>query len=137
MDVHTGVPKGSLLGPLLVNIFINDLIFAFENCRLLRYADDTKRYLSNHDPRALEEGINRDLTSTTQWFRQNGMEVNPDKSQGLVLGNTDCDFQLECAGRPIPISSEIKLLGVTLDDKLDLMLMLHQSVERWRVRFKL
>ena len=35
-----------------------------------------------------------------------------------MLGNTDCDFQLECTGKPIPISSEIKLLGVTLDDKL-------------------
>ena len=46
------------------------------------------------------------------------MVANPDKYQGLVLGNTDCDFQLECAGRPIPISSEIKLLGVTSDDKL-------------------
>ena len=69
MGVHTGVPQGSLLGPLLFNIFMNDLIFAVENCRLLSYADDTKLYLSNHDPRALEEALNRDLASTTQWFR--------------------------------------------------------------------
>lgn len=52
---------------------------------------------------------------STEWP---GMVANPDKYQGLVLGNTDCDFQSECAGRPIPISSEIELLGVTLDDKL-------------------
>ncbi|PFX25310.1 putative RNA-directed DNA polymerase from transposon BS [Stylophora pistillata] len=69
MGVHTRVPQGSLLGPLLFNIFMNDLVFAVENCRLLSYADETKLYLSHHDPRALEEDM------TPLWgkeYKENG-----------------------------------------------------------------
>ena len=50
----------------------------------------------------MEDGINLDLTNTIQWFQQNGMMANLDK----------------CEEKPIPISSEIQLLGVTLDNKL-------------------
>ncbi|KXJ11565.1 RNA-directed DNA polymerase from mobile element jockey [Exaiptasia diaphana] len=118
MGVSAGVPQGSLLGPLLFNIFMNDLVFAIKNGRLINYADDSKLYLSHKDPIALQEGINQDLSNTTQWFQQNGMIANTDKYQAIVLGNTTHEFKIECSGEPIPISNEIKLLGVTLDSKL-------------------
>ena len=118
MGVSAGVPQGYLLGPLLFNIFMNDLTFAIRDCRLISYADDTKLYLSHQDPQAVEDGINLDLTNTIQWFQQNGMLANPDKYQVLVLGNTAHDFDIKCEERPIPVSSEIQLLGVTLDNKL-------------------
>ena len=79
LGVFTGVPEGSLLGPLLFNIFLNDLAFAIRDCRLMSYADDTKLYLSHENLQVLEEGINRDLANTIQWFQQNGMAANPDK----------------------------------------------------------
>ena len=44
--------------------------------------------------------------------------VNPDKYQAIVFGNTALDFEIKCAQEPIPISQEIKLLDVTLDNKL-------------------
>ena len=65
----------------------------------------------------MEDGINLDLTNTIQWFQQNGMIANPDKYQALVLGNTAHDFDIKCEEKPIPVSSEIQLLGVTLDNK--------------------
>ena len=58
------------------------------------------------------------MTNTTQWFQQNGMIANPDKYQALGLGNTARDFDIKCEEKPIPVSSEIQLLGVTLDNKL-------------------
>ena len=118
MGVSAGVPQGSLLGPLLFNIFMNDLAFAIRDCRLISYADDTKLHLSHKDPQAVEDGINLDLINTTQWFQRNGMIANPDKYQALVLGNTGYDFDIKCEEKPIPVSSEIQLLGVTLDNKL-------------------
>ena len=118
MGVSAGMPQGSLLEPLLFNIFMNDLIFAIRDCRLISYADDIKLHLSHQDPQAVEDGINLDLTNTIQWFQQNGMIANPDKYQALVLGNTAHDFDIKCEEKPIPVSSEIQLLGVTLDNKL-------------------
>jgi len=97
---------------------MNDLTFAIRDCRLISYADDTKLYLSHPDPQAVEDGLNRDLTNTTMWFQQNGMVANPDKYQALVLGNTTHDFDIKNKEEPIPVSSEIQLLGVTLDNKL-------------------
>ena len=66
----------------------------------------------------MEDGINLDLSNTIQWFQQNGMIANPDKYQALVLGYTAHDFDIKCEEKPIPVSSEIQLLGVTLDNKL-------------------
>ena len=118
MGVSAGVPQRSLLGPLLFNIFMNDLVFAIKNCRLINYADDSKLYLSHQDPLVVQDGINQDLANTIQWFQQNGMIANPEKYQAVVLGNTAHDFEIKCSEELIPISNEIKLLGVTLDNKL-------------------
>ena len=68
MGVSAGVPQGSTLGPLLFNIFMNDLAYVIRDCRLISYADDTKIYLSHQKPQIVEEGINRDLTNPMQWF---------------------------------------------------------------------
>ena len=97
---------------------MNDLTFAIRDCRLISYADDSKLQLSHQDPQAVEDGINLDLTNTIQWFQQNGMIANPDKYQAQVLGNTAHDFDIKCEEKPLPVSSEIQLPGVVLDNKV-------------------
>ena len=97
MGLSAGVPQGSLLGPLLFNIFMNDLVFAIKNCRLINYADDSKLYLSHQDPLVVQDGINQDVANTIQWFQQNGMIANPEKYQAVVLGNTAHDFEIKCS----------------------------------------
>ena len=68
----------------------------------------------------MEHGINLDLINIIQWFQQNAMIANPDKYQALVLANTAYDFVVKSEEKPTPVSSEIQLVGVTLDNKLKL-----------------
>ena len=87
--MSAGVPQGSILGPLLFNIFtcMNDLVYTIENSKMLNYADDTKIYLSHSEPRTVEGGINRDLESARLWFKENGMMANPKKYQAAKVVN--------------------------------------------------
>jgi len=98
---------------------MNNLAYAVNESSLLSFADDTNLHASDECPRAVENTINQDLFNATSWFKQNGMIANPTKYNPMVLGNANqCGISIECAGKEIPVSKEIKLLGITLDEKL-------------------
>ena len=66
-----GLPQGSLLGPLLSNIFINDLNYEVPDVSLRSYADDTTLYASDVSPIALQCVVNQDLSRLSEWFDAN------------------------------------------------------------------
>ena len=63
-----GVPQGSVLGALLCNIFMNDLVYAVKQSRLSAYADDTVIFFADSTPEKVEEVINADLAHVDQWY---------------------------------------------------------------------
>ena len=86
LPVYCGVPQGSLLGPLLFIVFINDLNFSVQLYSLRLYADDTTAYASNTDISALELSLNKDLENLSSWFASNYLSVNSKKTQAMILG---------------------------------------------------
>ena len=85
-DIYKGVPQGSILGPVLFNIFINDIFYFINDSSLYNYADDnTLSYVSN-DVDTLVSTLEKDSLILIDWFTSNQMKANPDKFQAISIG---------------------------------------------------
>ena len=116
--VKCGVPQGSLLGPLLFNIFLNDLNFAGQISSLRLYADDTTTYASDCNIIALEISLNQDLNILVTWFSHNYLTVNSLKTQGMLLGSHTHVPEFFIGDTKVELTNSLKILGVTIDNKL-------------------
>ena len=117
--VEGGLPQGSLLGPLLFNIFINDLNYAVPDVSLRLYADDTTLYASDVSPIALQFVVNRGLSRLSEWFDANYLLINNAKTQALPIGPCKYDFDLTLNGSGVTKLPSIRILGVELDSMLE------------------
>ena len=86
------MPQGSVLGPILLNLFINDLFYRVKRANLNAYADDHQIYYSDTDPTALEECLCKEVEVANQWCSENVMIANKSKHQALILGDTEHTF---------------------------------------------
>ena len=123
-----GVPQGSVLGPVLFSIYISPIahIASQFNVSQQQYADDTQLLLflspSNLDGSLLN--LQQCLSSLKSWFFHNGLALNSDKTEAICLGTTHRRQSLsdlasiQVADASVTLSDHIKLLGVTLDNRL-------------------
>ena len=115
-----GVPQGSILGPLLFNVFMNDLFMFIEQCTLYNYADDDflARIASNSQDAIAS--LAHDGNISIDWFCKNGMQANPEKFQFLVISSSkETSHKLILNGTTLESESHVKALGVIIDNKLN------------------
>ena len=113
-----GVPQGSVLGPLLFNIYLNDLFFLIEFTNVCNFADDTTFYACDDDVQSLVNRLEHDSYLAIEWFENNYMKLNPDKCHLLIAGHKFEIFFAQISEVKIWESSKQKLLGVLIDRNL-------------------
>ena len=89
LPVECGVPQGSILGPLLFSIYVNDLPEVPRHCSTECYVDDTKLFVSFnlHDSQRIVQEMNEDLLQVRNWCFGNRLLLNPDKTKFIVFGS--------------------------------------------------
>jgi hypothetical protein len=123
LDVLCGVPQGSVLGPLLFILYINDLSES-SNFDPVLYADDAALVISANNLKKLRQKINREANSFYSWLVDNKLTLNYKKTKFMIITNKKYDkvlfkkFRLNINKNNIKLVTKFKYLGVILDCKL-------------------
>ena len=127
--VESGVPQGTVLGPILFLIYSADLPQVVSHCKLSMYADDTKVYKSirnKEDCILLQE----DLNNIAKWAETWQMVLNPDKTKLLAIGNSKVDFNYVLNGKVIETVNHINDIGVTVQSNLKFTIHCSNTVKK-------
>ena len=118
-NIIAGVPQGSILGPLLFNIYLNNTVFFLKDANLGNYAEDIALYAYNKNLDTVICNLRQEFSILYNWFYENYMMLNLGKCHFMLFGVKENEqFDLLCNDITLKYSSHEKILGVTIDSKL-------------------
>ena len=122
--VESGVPQGSILGPILFITFTSDFSSSFPNCNIKAYADDTQILVTAKSTKELKHRIEETIATAQKWFTDNSLKINPTKTEVIIFGNKGRDQTINITveengtKQEIQNQKKIKILGVIIDEGL-------------------
>ena len=140
-SVTCGVPQGSILGPLLFLMYVNDMK-AVVKCKLLLYADDSALLASSSDVSEIEDVLSRELESVSEWLVENRLSLHLGKTESILFGSNKRlakrrELHITCCyGNDIESGAKVTYLGVTLDQNLSGSSMITKIVSKCNNKIK-
>ena len=121
--IKSGVPQGSILGPLLFIMFMNDFPDSIKESKCIIYADDTTLYVASRIPSNIEFALNSDLVNASSWYSRNRLKLNIAKTQFMVIHPTRmrdefANMNVFIQGQHVKRETAIKILGINISEDL-------------------
>ena len=126
--VMCGVPRGSILGPLLFLIYANNIVDHIKHCKIIQYADDTVLYFAGKELKSIGKALSADMSTLASWFSENELILNLKKGKteamlfgmGKRLSMRPITLNIMYLDNAVNVTTTYKYLGVQLDQTLTL-----------------
>ena len=139
-NITCGVPQGSILGPLLFNIYVNDMITSV-NRDLFLYADDSTLLDSGKNPAVIQNTLRIELNAIRGWLEENNVSLHLGKTESILIASKirlarTYIFKISCGSVAIESKSKITYLGLTFDNDMSFSSMGNSVIKKVNAKLK-